>query len=85
MIWPVDLVSLHGHELTVNYVEHTFGLPTDEIKNHTAGDTVLLFPYKNYGIAKTAADELKEVKKNQLEGAADPRTCLCVFRKRFRN
>lgn len=63
VIWPVDLVSLHGHELTVNYVEHTFGLPTDEIKNHTAGDTVLLFPYKNYGIAKTAADELKEVKK----------------------
>lgn len=62
VIWPVDLVSLHGHQITVNYVEHTFGLPTDEIKNHTAGDMVLLFPYKNYNIAKTVADELKEVK-----------------------
>lgn len=63
VMWPVDIVSLHGHQISVNYAEHTFGLQTDEMKNRVDGDTVLLFPYKNYGISKTVKQELDEVKK----------------------
>ena len=74
----VFVIVTYGISLAAAYyVEHTFGLPTDEIKNHTAGDTVLLFPYKNYGIAKTAADELKEVKKISWK---EPRIRELLFR-----
>lgn len=61
VIWPVDIVSLHGHRISVNYAEHVFGLHTDEKKGEE-GDYVLLFPYRDYSISRTVRDELSEVK-----------------------
>ena len=62
VIWPVDLISLHGHNVSGNYCEHLFGMAAENQMDDQVCDYALLFPYKNYGVAKTVKDELAEVK-----------------------
>lgn len=63
VIWPVDIVSLEGRQISVNYVENTFGIQTNDMEKGSVKDNILLFPYKNYAISKTVKDELHDVKK----------------------
>lgn len=62
VICPVDLISLHEHNVSMNFCEHLFGMAAENGMEDQVCDHAFLFPYKSYGVAKTVKDELAEVK-----------------------